>query len=100
MQITEKDRQEIMQVIEEYNAKIDKSRIWFNSENYMLSLVEAGIAGWCISIGEINLYNSNDNDREYNENTDKYEPWRKYIKRKIQELTDYQKAINKLINRK
>lgn len=100
MKITEKDRQEIIQVIEEYNAKIDKSRIRFNSGNYMLALVDAGIAGWGIGIGEINLYNSNDNDRQYNENTNKYEPWRSYIKRKIQELTNYQNAINKLINRK
>jgi len=100
MQITEKDRQEIIEVINKYNAKIEESGILYNSEYYLLSFIDAGVSGCGISLGEIHIFNSHDNDRKYNENTDKYEPWRKYIKRKIQELTDYQKAINKLINRK
>jgi hypothetical protein len=97
--MTEKDKQEIIQIITEYNNKIEERNNYFNGTCYLLSFIDAGSYS-AITIGEINIYNSNDNDRKYNENTDKYEPWRTYIKRKIQELTDYQKAINKLINRR
>ena len=98
MKLTEKEHQELMSVIQEYNAKICD---YFNDYYYLLAYITTG-TGHCIMYGDIVIWDSNGNfgERKYNENTDKYETFRSLIKRKINELCEHTKSVNKLINRK
>ena len=98
MKLSEKDHKELMSVIEEYNDKISKS---FTDYYYLLAYVTTG-ADHCIMFGDTVIWNNHGSfgERKYNEASDKYEPFRSLIKRKIDELCQMHNRVNKIINRK
>lgn len=97
MKLTEKELNEILTVITEYNAKIAKNS--FN--NYQLISYSTTGEDHVIGYGNEILWSSGGfGERRYNENTDKYESFRSLIKRELNNLIERHKKVNKLINRK
>lgn len=97
MKLTEKELNEILTVITEYNGKISENSF----DTYQLISYSTTGDIHVISYGNEVLWSSEGfGERRYNETTDKYEPFRSLIKRELNNLIERHKKVNKLINRK
>jgi hypothetical protein len=89
------DDQEIMDVISLINEEI--SALTDDMDLY-LNFSTNGFAG-IISLGDFQLWCSEDDDREFNEETNSYEPLLGYLCKKIQDLSNTLIKISKTVKK-